>query len=663
MQPCEKNLGGFTMLAQFPIFDCSFSSITIAGGALRSSSRTGILPPIIPRPPQLFRGTSVMRMFLLVVLLLAVLSVQNLPSLFVLIVEEVDLSPQLLGRRGGGGGQHPSSPLSSGFSSTTPNSSVPPLRIDATAAATSTSVATANATSGRTIVVQHHHPPTLPNASLPPPPLVINDVVDLNASSVGAVAQPLPRSADSHPSTTGALLGPPPPLPSNVTTTLHQQRKPPLPLTPLKRRFKWPHGNGTLNATNDNGPVVLSHILEREAATGWWLPRLHSLTTLPLIDQGCFPDPSTINFRAYNGSVREYLGVVRITKTGSTSLLNYFNAAEQLQTWDKALDFPLFRDVLGKHALKTNLLTPPCVFGYHRDPGTNVNKDVLFPGFQCQHLGYFHLVNVWARSLAFLKENSYVGKQRIGHPGQSLRVTLDVVTILREPLDRYLSYFHYWRSIYPAWNGTAQKLERQALIDGDFPAFVETIAHAPKRGMNSAFQYEYLSHDINYAVSLLEDGRLLPLINECFNASVLLLQRRYPQFFGAAETRAFLESEDAGSNRRWSGAGPAGGNGTVPNAAHDAPVLRRGLRPVQPYDPDDLRQQARVWLDGDYRLYDAGVNAFRRAIHRSMSSETGLLDPSVVEECEARLVGGGARRPLLIHPGLATSAPPPATSR
>lgn len=311
-------------------------------------------------------------------------------------------------------------------------------------------------------------------------------------------------------------------------------------------------------------------------------------------------------------------------------MLNFFNRATRLQTLDKYIRLEELRSILAAAppaAMKTVFLTPPCMFGFHLAPDQSiVNKTLPAAGYQCQHLSYHFLVTQFTKMLDLYRLNTT----------EPIRVSLDMTTVVRDPVDRYLSYFHYWRSIYPAWNSTAKPGEREALVSGDFEGFLRHIAEHPQRGLNSAFQYEYLSQNVDYSIDLVNDRRVLPLVNECFNASVLLLTDLYPKFFAVNETLQFLQTAASLTNSRKVAPGP--------NI-----LSRKGLEPVKEFDLDVVKATARQWLERDYRFYGASIAMFVRHLQAS------AVDRDEVQRCTQRLSAEAAmHRFRLVNNNLAS---------
>jgi hypothetical protein len=228
------------------------------------------------------------------------------------------------------------------------------------------------------------------------------------------------------------------------------------------------------------------------------------------------------------------------------------------------------------------------------------------------------LMATWARGIPFLDSTPPSTLTR------TTSATLQVFTIIRDPTERYASYFHYWRQIYPHWKDLATPEEQTLLLTGNLQGFIELQSRLNESvTINSAFQYRYLSESIDDAIAMVRDSpvRVLVLINECFEVSLRLLAETFPHFVDPKSVETYLGVTTHAKYTQ--------GNSSIPI------VLRATseMGPVQPYRLDDLRHKSRTaWLADDYRFYEAAVDAFKERLAASRQ-----LDRESIQECYRRL--------------------------
>jgi Sulfotransferase family len=337
-----------------------------------------------------------------------------------------------------------------------------------------------------------------------------------------------------------------------------------------------------------------------------WFPNIDSLRgDLGLIRALLHGSPQP---RSPQERQHQLLGFVRITKTGSTSLLGFMQRSTQAKHYSKFLHMPNY--------LSSNYgwTLPSCIYGINDPP-----EQYAPVARQCAHLAYPHLVSDFAKTLRHLNETA-------AGPGQAaepLHVSFTVVCMLREPFERLLSYFHFFREVYPEWAYMHKDapLVLSALVRGDFPAFVRELSLSSAKLTTRRFQYEYFSLDVDEAIQLVREGRFLPLITECFNASLLLLVQAYPAFFPPDQPRATIEFlESAGSRARRTARGRA--------------RLRDGLEPVEAFDMDRLRGQARdEFMVDEYRFFEEAKRAFVRRLQAATNVPNATVDQQIIQRC------------------------------
>ena len=234
-------------------------------------------------------------------------------------------------------------------------------------------------------------------------------------------------------------------------------------------------------------------------------------------------------------------------------------------------------------------------------------------------------------------------------------------TLIRDPLERMVSYFHYWRRTYPSWRDCCSYPgnERQLLLSGDLEGWLEYISkyrNGSRTGLGVAgrFQYQYLNDDLDAAVETVTamstapaeaakghgSFRVLPLLTECFDASVYLLSSIFPDLVSREEAEAFLnDTRISHANRRRRNQ-PSWENGTSAEVA--------GMEPVrEEYDFEKFERDAREkWLVSDYRFYDAAAAQFRDLLsspslpHFNSTAAGAAVPRSVADNCFSKLSRG-----------------------
>jgi Sulfotransferase family len=372
-------------------------------------------------------------------------------------------------------------------------------------------------------------------------------------------------------------------------------------------------------------------LVARRDRRGVWHPRASSLNaSMTTIRQQWFADarPAAAVAAPFPVAVaddrkRDVLGVVRITKTGSTSLLSFLSASKAAHTFDNSLKVDRTRKVVGDRVVPYCFYEPRAgTKATDAGMGSFVNQD------QCGHRTYARMVSILLRQLADYRDND----DDDGAKGSRtpIQLSLSIITVIRDPFDRMLSFFRYFREIYPDWAPMykAQPQVLHALQDGDFPAFLRELALLPNHEWTRRYQYEYFGRTADEAIRTVREVRVLPLLNECFNASVYLLAHQYPALFPPdqpAATDQFLGSGSSHSRR-------------THGADAEASLLHPDLRAARAFDREAVALEARQsWLRDEYRFYDSSKLVLGRILQMAASTPGSIVDPALVRECLDRL--------------------------
>jgi hypothetical protein len=290
--------------------------------------------------------------------------------------------------------------------------------------------------------------------------------------------------------------------------------------------------------------------------------------------------------RKYHSSTK-MLAFIRIPKTGSSSLLSW---------------------------VASDGRTPhlKCVFGplNHKEYyPKEFNQDTLL----CPHRTYTATVLNWAKNTLplFHPQTQQSSLQTIT---EEQYYSLQCFTVVRDPYDRLVSHFYYSRRIYPNWSRMSTPQQNATILANNISGWMELLHH--EGGTPYHFHYQKgmfvdKDTDLSKAVTLIQGDspRIFTVIQECLEASMLLLAERYPQFFSMDTTKRFLNASNS-ENRQ---------NTKSKLQKEDATELR------------GLRAKAKTWFEDDFNFYDTAVHQFRSHLAKSN------VDQSVVQECIKKL--------------------------
>mmetsp|Transcript_28474 Transcript_28474/g.43895 ORF Transcript_28474/g.43895 Transcript_28474/m.43895 type:complete len:158 (+) Transcript_28474:1-474(+) len=145
--------------------------------------------------------------------------------------------------------------------------------------------------------------------------------------------------------------------------------------------------------------------------------------------------------------------------------------------------------------------------------------------------------------------------------------------------------------------------------DGDFGGWLRELKEDGSYGLGIPYQKNYIAPDADRAISLITGNqpRVLALLTECFEASVLILTERFPRLFSRGAAVDFFERPLSN--------------------------VYRNETQFEAFDMVALRKKAMQWFKPDYRVYAAAVGRFRGHLSASASG----VDPHTAAKCLLRL--------------------------
>jgi hypothetical protein len=268
-----------------------------------------------------------------------------------------------------------------------------------------------------------------------------------------------------------------------------------------------------------------------------------------------------------------YYPFIRIPKTGSTSMLYFLHEYSGLRPLSAYL--PL-AEMKNQHPSYTC-----CAFG-------SLPSNVTTGRGNCAHYNYQQHLQMMKGLKKYL-------------PG-SQNVTLRPFTIVREPFEQMQSLFYYTKRVN--WEFKSYSNETKKLIEsGDLEGYLKL--RSKKKGPKplttaSAQQWQFLNRtNINAAIKAVQTGEVVVVLNECFEASLRLLEHLYlPVKEDAVDE--FLASPNFSTNK---------GTYDHSNAA--------------------LHEKIRTWYALEYQFYEAVVEKFHQ-LWNSTGLDAALLQHKCV---------------------------------
>jgi hypothetical protein len=241
----------------------------------------------------------------------------------------------------------------------------------------------------------------------------------------------------------------------------------------------------------------------------------------------------------------------------------------------------------------TNIHKLECIFAPQR--ANNYTK-VAESKHQCAHFRYKHLLNWIHQEMA---HNDSIG---------SIHAPLETFTMVRDPFDRIRSLFYYVRKFVNTsqwWKQSFSESQYEMVRSGDFSQWMKELAMNRSKNEVCALQFEYLNDNVDRAISMLGSSNITVFLNECFEASLRLMELKYALRPGAVD--AFLHS-----------------NFNLNKGAYNGTPESVRL--------SELREQSKLYFPNEYKFYGAVAEQFK---HQMSSSK--VITPQLMEECLHKL--------------------------
>jgi len=173
------------------------------------------------------------------------------------------------------------------------------------------------------------------------------------------------------------------------------------------------------------------------------------------------------------------------------------------------------------------------------------------------------------------------------------------IFMVRNPFDRLLSLFNYMHRHVgkEAWKEFTTEDQYDCVRADDFSGWLNLIRTEQKIPLGA--QHAYIDNDVDKAISLITgvSPRVIVLVNECFEASLRILENKLALRSGAVDS--FLNSSIARSN--------------VSTRKNSAALA-------------DLRERSKQYLSNEYKFYNVAVQQFKRQL--------SSLNASLLQGCD-----------------------------
>lgn len=226
-----------------------------------------------------------------------------------------------------------------------------------------------------------------------------------------------------------------------------------------------------------------------------------------------------------------------------------------------------------------------CLFGPLKHNETVAQS---FDSRECNHHGYQGLMRVWNKTVhAWMKQEAVHAQVNQGRDAQDA-LHMKVVIMVRDPFDRLRSYFDYVvsSSHNDFWKEMMTEEQHKRVRARDFAGWLHLL-YSEKLTPHGT-QYEYIDDDVDKAIAAVtgESPKVIPLVSECFVASLRLMEKEFSFKTGAVDE--FMHSAYLHSN---------------PSEKSNA---------TESLNLDELRERSKQYFPEEYRFYNVAVEQMKR---------------------------------------------------
>ena len=222
---------------------------------------------------------------------------------------------------------------------------------------------------------------------------------------------------------------------------------------------------------------------------------------------------------------QDILVFVRVPKTGSTSLMGFLRRCQGLYNEAAFLD---------DHGFKIHNPNLGCAYGF-LSPNQKIPIKYNIKEWRCGHIQLERLLKGVTKPL-----DNWKGRQSIDFD----MISFHPFAMVRDPFDQMKSLFNYIYKFRDSelWKTDFTMQQYQKVLDNDFAGWIESLHRNGTLYSESRMfsQMTFFSNDLTTAKELVQKGRILILVTECFNVSIKLLVAVFPHMFFKKQIKSFL---------------------------------------------------------------------------------------------------------------------------